>query len=156
MLEYVLHDRTQPDFSFYIHTRFPRSTVEWWYDNFTKKYSKGEFKPAEMMDVAKPFFPDEKKAKSVCNFIFNAFDLDSNGRIDFKDLVLAIDILEKVGTRETNTILIMMYEIVGASGSEMFFSPEKMAKKRFSQVTKDGDISSRDDEFIEVFFTEKE
>ena len=158
------------------HTRFHESLIKGWFKSFKKDCPSGKLTQAKVIDMLNTNFPNGK-AEKISDFIFETFDIDKNGSIDFKELLLAIDIMStktiegklrsafrlydvdgngSVDPGEMTKILLAMYQLKRANGFEIHDTPEERTRIIFSQIDNNGDGYITEDEFVKAFLKEDE
>ncbi|CAF0854468.1 unnamed protein product [Didymodactylos carnosus] len=110
----------------------------------------------------------DEKVKEIANFVFTAFDRDSNGKIDFTEFlggyaitslgdtrakleyVFALydkDKSNSIDRKEMIRVISAMYDLLGKSKSE--YPPEKCVEDVFSLIDVNNDKTLTKEEFID-------
>ena len=76
------------------HTGYDSDTINELHADFKRDCPNGKLTCADLMDMYMPFFPTEYSRKA-----FSTFDTDNNGFIDFKEFLMAINVISE-GTDE--------------------------------------------------------
>ncbi|CAM4856013.1 unnamed protein product [Rotaria socialis] len=112
--------------------------------------------------------PSDEKVKEIANFVFTAFDRDSNGKIDFTeflcgyaitslgtmrqklDYVFALydkDKNNSIDRKEMIKVISAMYDLLGKPKKD--YPPERCVDDVFSLIDVNNDHSLTKDEFID-------
>lgn len=70
-------------------TKYNREEIIRWHAGFLKDCKSGLLDKKQFIDVFKEFYP-EGKAEKYCAQIFNVFDADHSGKIDFVEFLAAL------------------------------------------------------------------
>jgi len=105
------------------HTRYDSVTIELWYESFKKDCPDGRLTPEIYIKMYKQFFP-AGNAEQFSDHIFRTLDIDGNGYLDFKEFLLAIDIMSD-GTPEEK--LKWAFRVFDVAGNDVIY-PEEMTK----------------------------
>ncbi|GMM36491.1 frequenin [Saccharomycopsis crataegensis] len=149
-------------------TYFDKRELQQWYKGFLRDCPSGQLTNAEFLKIYKQFFPFGDPT-DFANYIFNVFDKDKNGSIDFKEFIIVLSITsrgskneklewsyklydqnrdDKIDYQEMLNVLVAIYKMVGPmvrlNNDEA--TPELRAKKIFGLVNKDvNDMLDMDD-----------
>lgn len=120
---------TEDDIHFIIaNTDFDRGKVLEWYDDFRRKCPSGKLNKRQFIDFYKKLIrgdhPDEEQ---FCAAVFEVFDSDGNGTIDFPEFLIAFWVRAKGNVREKLTWLFDIYDC-DKSGFITLIELEKMMK----------------------------
>ena len=150
------------------HTRYTEDEIKQWYKSFKKDCPSGVLTKSKFIDMYKLFFPGGN-AERFCSHVFRTFDTDKNGKIDFVEFILAINItfsgtkMEKlkyafelfdvdgngiIDQEEMSRIVLAMYELIGKKNSNPKDTPEERTKIIFSQMDTNGDGYLTEEEFL--------
>ena len=72
-------------------TQYNRDQVIKWHAGFIKDCPNGELDKKKFTEVYKELYP-EGKADKFCTQVFNTFDADQSGKINFYEFLIAISI----------------------------------------------------------------
>ncbi len=72
-------------------TQYTREQIVQWHAGFLKDCPKGELDKKKFTEVYKEFYP-QGKADKFCAQVFNVFDVDGSGKIDFTEFLIAISV----------------------------------------------------------------
>ena len=149
-------------------TRFDEPSIKALYKTFRRDCPSGKFTQADMVDMYKMFFPDGNAYK-FANHVLRILDQDQNGVIEFKEFIVALDIMgagtvnEKfryafrmydingdgaIDQGEMNQVLKTLYDLMGKYRFESNGALEERTKAFFAEVDKDGDGYLTVDEFL--------
>lgn len=146
-------------------THFDRKELQQWYKNFLKECPNGLFDKAEFQKIYKRFFPFGESS-TFSEYVFNVFDKDKSGSIDFKEFICALSVSSRgtmdekldwafqlydidndgmISYEEMLAIVSAIYKMVGSMVKlpEDESTPEKRVQKLFKMMDKDqnGQIS---------------
>ena len=71
-------------------TRYDRRTILEWHKGFARDCPDGKMNPAKLLDISSIFYSGQKAADFI-DEIFDKYDQDNLGFINFKEFLLAID-----------------------------------------------------------------
>ena len=151
------------------HTQYDFVTIESWYKSFKKDCPDGRLTPEMYIKTHKQFFPTGN-AEQFSEHIFRTFDTDKNGYLDFKEFLLAINIMS-AGTPEEKLkwafrvfdvagnnliyreemikIVRFIYAMSGANFTNVKESPEERAESVFSWMDENEDGHLTEEEFVQ-------
>ena len=72
------------------HTQYKEKEIKKWYKSFMKDFPKGHLTMVKFIDAFKMLFPNGN-AERFCEQVFDAFDSDGKGGINFKEFIMAMD-----------------------------------------------------------------
>ncbi|TKA73439.1 Calcium-binding protein NCS-1 [Friedmanniomyces simplex] len=140
-------------------THFDKKELQQWYKGFLKDCPSGMLTKAEFQKIYKQFFPFGDPS-SFADYVFNVFDADKSGSIDFKEFICALSVTSrgkmedkldwafqlydidgdgKISYDEMLKIVEAIYKMVGSMVKlpEDEDTPEKRVKKIFRMMDKD-------------------
>ncbi|KAM0719047.1 hypothetical protein Q7P37_004952 [Cladosporium fusiforme] len=152
-------------------THFDKKELQQWYKGFLKDCPSGMLTKAEFQKIYKQFFPFGDPS-SFADYVFNVFDADKSGSIDFKEFICALSVTSrgkmedkldwafqlydidgdgKISYDEMLAIVEAIYKMVGSMVKlpEDEDTPEKRVKKIFRMMDKDENGSLDMEEFKE-------
>ncbi|KAF2196200.1 EF-hand [Delitschia confertaspora ATCC 74209] len=140
-------------------THFDKKELQQWYKGFLKDCPSGMLTKEEFQKIYKQFFPFGDPS-SFADYVFNVFDADKSGSIDFKEFICALSVTSrgkmedkldwafqlydidgdgKISYDEMLAIVEAIYKMVGSMVKlpEDEDTPEKRVKKIFRMMDKD-------------------
>ncbi|ANB12873.1 Frq1p [Sugiyamaella lignohabitans] len=152
-------------------THFDRKELQQWYKGFHRDCPSGLLDKAEFEKIYKQFFPFGDPS-SFSEYVFNVFDTDNSGNVDFKEFITALSVTSRGDTEdklkwafklydidndgeisydEMHSIVSAIYKMVGSMVKlpEDESTPEKRVDKIFQLMDKDKNGKISFDEFCE-------
>ncbi|KAF4548897.1 putative calcium-binding protein [Elsinoe fawcettii] len=152
-------------------THFDKKELQQWYKGFLKDCPSGMLSKEEFQKIYKQFFPFGDPS-SFADYVFNVFDADRSGSIDFKEFICALSVTSRgkmedkldwafqlydidgdgrISYEEMLSIVEAIYKMVGSMVKlpEDEDTPEKRVKKIFRMMDKDENGSLDMEEFKE-------
>ncbi|KAL5121015.1 Calcium-binding protein NCS-1 [Pleosporales sp. CAS-2024a] len=140
-------------------THFDKKELQQWYKGFLKDCPSGMLTKDEFQKIYKQFFPFGDPS-SFADYVFNVFDADKSGTIDFKEFICALSVTSrgkmedkldwafqlydidgdgKISYEEMLAIVEAIYKMVGSMVKlpEDEDTPEKRVRKIFRMMDKD-------------------
>jgi len=152
-------------------TYFDKKELQQWYKGFLKDCPSGQLNREEFSRIYQQFFPFGDPAE-FSDFVFNVFDANKNGTVDFKEFIGALSITSRGKLDEKLKWAFQLYDIDGdgfitynemlqivqsiykMTGSMVKLpadedTPEKRVDKIFKNMDRDKDSRLTYDEFVE-------
>ncbi|ODQ65987.1 EF-hand protein [Nadsonia fulvescens var. elongata DSM 6958] len=150
-------------------THFEKREIHQWYKGFMKDCPTGSMSKEDFQNIYRQFFPFGDSS-AFSEFVFNVFDKDNNGLIDFKEFIKALSITSRgtledkliwsfelydidgngrISYQEMLSIVTAIYKMVGTMVKlpEDESTPEKRVDKVFSRMNKTKDDELTLEEF---------
>jgi len=93
-------------------TYFKQKELQAWYKGFLKDCPSGQLNKTEFSRIYKQFFPFGDPSQ-FADYVFNVFDHDKNGSIDFKEFICALSITSRGSLDEKLNWAFQLYDING-------------------------------------------
>ncbi|VDB97022.1 unnamed protein product [Peniophora sp. CBMAI 1063] len=152
-------------------TYFDKRELQQWYKGFVKDCPAGQLDKTEFSRIYKQFFPFGDPGE-FSEYVFDVFDVNKNGTIDFKEFICALSItsrgsldeklrwafqlydIDKDGTITYQEMLQIVQSIYKMTGEMVKLppdedTPEKRVDKIFRNMDKDNNSSLTYEEFVE-------
>jgi neurocalcin delta len=160
---------TEQEISFLMtNTRYTRDEILRWHDGFLKDCPKGELDKKQFTNVFKEFYPLGKAEKFSAS-IFNVFDTDKSGKIDFTEFLVAIstsssnDVKQKlhlgfklydsnnngsIDKKEMIKLIEAIYDLTGEDNRKGDNDPKSRCTAIFNKLDKDNNGTLSEAEFV--------
>ncbi|GKT92829.1 neuronal calcium sensor 1 [Colletotrichum tofieldiae] len=136
-------------------THFDKKELQQWYKGFLKDCPSGMLTKEEFQKIYRQFFPFGDPS-SFADYVFNVFDSDKSGSIDFKEFICALSVTSRGKMEDKLDWAFQLYDIDGdgkISYDEMLKIVEAIYKMRvrkiFRMMDKDENGSLDMEEFKE-------
>lgn len=150
-------------------TSYSRQQIEDWHRGFIHDCPNGKLEKKKFLAVYQKFYP-EGKADKFCSQVFQTFDSDGNGYIDFVEFLIAVNITShgdvreklrlafemydinkngKIDKKEMTKVVTAIYDLLGEENRKGDNSPENRVKKIMEKLDVNDDKSISRDEFVE-------
>jgi len=152
-------------------TYFDKKELQAWYKGFLRDCPSGQLNKEEFGRIYKQFFPFGDPGQ-FAEYVFNVFDKDGNGTIDFKEFICALSVtsrgqldeklqwafqlydIDRDGTITYDEMLQIVRSIYKMTDQMVQLpedenTPEKRVDKIFKNMDKDKDARLTYEEFVE-------
>jgi len=146
-------------------TQFTGKEIREWYEKFHSDYPSGFIAKDQFISMYQRMFPDGD-ASTFAEHIFNAYDQDGNGVIDFKEFLVTLNVTSKGtlddklrwtfrlydldgnGTIQKQEAVEIIQAIYKMRGSGNKATAEEAALRVFMSIDKNQDSKISEDEFV--------
>ncbi|KAI8378447.1 calcium-binding protein NCS-1 [Blakeslea trispora] len=91
-------------------TYFEKKELQQWYKGFLKDCPSGQLDKTEFQKIYKQFFPFGDPSR-FADYVFNVFDEDKNGMINFKEFIVALSVTSRGRVDEKLLWAFQLYDI---------------------------------------------
>jgi len=91
-------------------TKFSRDEIEKWHAGFMRDCPTGKLQRSEFVEIYNKFFPHGNATK-FSQFVFDVFDADGSGTIDFDEFIQALAITSNSSLEDKLEWAFMLYDI---------------------------------------------
>ncbi|KAG0297030.1 Neuronal calcium sensor 1 [Linnemannia gamsii] len=91
-------------------TRFDKKELRQWYKGFIKDCPSGQLDKSEFHNIYKQFFPFGDSS-TFADYVFNVFDTNKNGMIEFKEFIVALSVTSRGNLEHKLRWAFQLYDI---------------------------------------------
>jgi len=149
-------------------TQASKEDVEAYKANFLQKYPDGKIDKSGFSDMMKTGFPDQDIDK-LENHIFRMYDVNNDGKIDFKEFMIVLTVISKgtpdenleqifrifdvnndgtISKKELRRLVKDLHSLMGKEDNPDQETDKTLADMAFKEMDVDGDSKISKDEFV--------
>ena len=83
-----------------LHTNYTEDSIKEWFKGFKQDCPNGQLTLANFVHMYMMFFPTHENAGNFLSHVFRSFDTDDSGYLDFKEFLVAIDVISGEDTSQ--------------------------------------------------------
>jgi len=150
-------------------TLYDEKEIKKWHKGFHIDCPNGKLTPSNFIKMYEQFFP-QGNAQDFCTYVFQTFDTDRNGYIDFREFVMAIDVTSTgsptdklkwafkmcdvdnngvIDLQEMTKILQAVYDAAKEEHIDTSSNAEQTARDIFQRLDQDSDGTLTETEFVD-------
>lgn len=150
-------------------TQYTREQIMQWHRGFLKDCPSGQLDKKKFTEVYKEFYP-QGKAEKFCAQVFEVFDSDHSGKIDFTEFLIAISVSShgdvrqklhlafqmydtnkngKIDKKEMEKIILAIYDLLGETNRKGDNDPKQRVAAIFTKLDRDHNGSLSEQEFVD-------
>ena len=83
-----------------LHTNYTEDSIKEWFKGFKQDCPNGQLTLANFVHMYMMFFPTHENAGNFLSHVFRSFDTDDSGYLDFKEFLVAVDVISGEDTSQ--------------------------------------------------------
>merc|ERR1712230_334428 len=129
-------------------TRFEKKELKQWYKGFVRDCPSGQLDKESFSKIYAQFFPFGDPS-TFANYVFDVFDNDKSGTIDFREFITALSVTSRGDLDDKLKWAFQLYDIDGDGFITDEDTPEKRVTKIFNTMDFNQDHKLTYEEFAE-------